>query len=172
MAFNMFDSVSSRAVTHRRPDPGTRTGRVWEIADEITREKGRRAKRREVIERYVAERGNRNTAGTQYQYWKNDHDAPRRGPVPASSEARRTVGPRSLKISPDGRILIPVDMREAIGLGDEGRVTARIEAGELRLVSPALAVRQIQSRMRKYKKSGESIVDCFLADRRAMWGEG
>ena len=167
----MFESDSSRAVARRRPYPGTRTGRVWEIADEVTREKGRRAKRREVIERYVAERGNRNTAGTQYQYWKKDYDAPRRGSVPAPSEEQRTIGPRSLKISRDGRLLIPVDMREAIGLGDDARVTARVEAGELRLVCPALAVRQIQARMRKYKKPGESIVDRFLADRRAMWGE-
>ena len=33
------------------------------------------------------------------------------------------------------------------------------------------AVRRIQSRMRKYKKPGESVVDQFLADRRALWGE-
>ena len=62
-------------------------------------------------------------------------------------------------------------MRKAIALGDDGRVTARVEAGELRLVTPAVAVQQIQARMRNYKKPGESIVDQFLADRRAMWGE-
>ena len=43
-----------RPVVRGRPHPGTLTGRVWEIADEITREKGRRAERREVIERYVS----------------------------------------------------------------------------------------------------------------------
>ena len=59
-------------------------------------------------------------------------------------------------------------MRKAIALGDDGRVTARVEAGELRLVTPTVAVQQIQARMRKYKKPGESIVDQFLADRRAM----
>ena len=62
-------------------------------------------------------------------------------------------------------------MRKAIALGDDGRVTARVEAGELRLVTPTVAVQQIQARMRNYKKPGESIVDQFLADRRAMWGE-
>ena len=62
-------------------------------------------------------------------------------------------------------------MRKAIALGDDGRVTARVEAGELRLVTPTVVVQQIQARMRKYKKPGESIVDQFLADRRAMWGE-
>ena len=56
-------------------------------------------------------------------------------------------------------------------LGEDGRVTARVEAGELRLVSPAVAVRQIQARMQKFRKPGESIVDQFLAERRALWGE-
>ena len=167
----MLDSVSDAPVVHGRPRPSTLTGRVWEIADEITREKGRRAERREVIERYLAENGNRNTASTQYQYWKKHYDEPRRVPTPTSSDKLREVGPQSLKVAPDGRILIPLEMREAIALGDDGRVTARVEAGELRLVSPAVAVRQIQARMRKYKKPGESIVDQFLADRRAMWGE-
>ena len=62
-------------------------------------------------------------------------------------------------------------MREAMLLGDDGCVTARVEAGELRIVSPAVAVKQVQSRMRKYKKPGASIVDQFLKDRRTMWGE-
>ena len=56
-------------------------------------------------------------------------------------------------------------------LEDDGRVTARVVAGELHIISPAIAVKQIQSRMRKYKKSGTSIVDQFLKDRRTMWGE-
>lgn len=171
----MLNIVSTQVDTHRRPRTGTRTGRIWEIADEITREAGRRAERREVIELYVAENGNRNTAGTQYQYWKKHYDespkAPASAPAPASPEEHRAVGPQSLKVAPDGRVLIPIEMREAIALGDDGRVTARVEAGELRLVSPAVAVRQIQARMRKYKKPGESIVDQFLADRRAMWGD-
>ena len=168
----MLTPVLDRPVVHGRPQPGTLTGRVWEIADEITREKGRRAERREVIERYVAENGNRNTAGTQYQYWKKRYDETPRAPAPASPEEHpRAVGPQPLKVGPDGRLLIPLEMRKAIALGDDGLVTARVEAGELRLVTPTVAVRQIQARMRKYKKPGESIVDQFLADRRAMWGE-
>jgi len=167
----MLNSASNRSVVRERPHSGTLTGRVWEIADEITREKGRRAERREVIERYVAENGNRNTAGTQYQYWKNHREEPRSVSLPASSGELREVAPQPLKVAPDGRVLIPLEMREAMVLGEGGRVTARVEAGELRLVSPAVAVRQIQARMRKLKKPGESIVDQFLAERRALWGE-
>ena len=167
----MLNSTSDRSVVRARPHPGTLTGRVWEIADEITHEKGRRAERREVIERYVAENGNRNTAGTQYQYWKKHCNELRSVSAPASPGKFRDVEPQPLKVASDGRVLIPLEMREAMVLGDDGRVTARVEAGELRLASPAVAVRQIQARMRKFKKPGESIVDQFLADRRAMWGE-
>ena len=171
----MLNSTSNRSDIRDRPHPGTLTGRVWEIADEITREKGRRAERREVIERYVAEKGNRNTAGTQYQYWKKHHEEhceePRSVPAPASPGELREVEPQPLKVASDGRVLIPLEMREAMFLGEDGRVTARVEAGELRLVSPAVAVQQIQARMRKLKKPGESIVDRFLAERRALWGE-
>ena len=53
-----------------RPRSGTATGQVWDIADEITREKGRCAELSEVIERFSAKGGNRSTASTQYYKWK------------------------------------------------------------------------------------------------------
>ena len=178
----MLNSIADQeAVYHRfgpdakanqasRPDPNTKTGRVWEIADEITREKGRCAKRREVIARFTAENGNPGTASTQYQRWKKWRKQ-QPGLAAASPDKPCDVKPQSLKVAPDGRFSVPVEMREAMLLGDDGRVTARVEAGELRIVSPVAAVKQIQSRMRKYRKPGESIVDQFLADRQAMWGE-
>ncbi len=63
-----------------RPLSGTQTGRVWDIAEQITREKGRCAERSEVIERFTAEGGNRNTASTTYYTWKQHYDA---RPLPA-----------------------------------------------------------------------------------------
>ena len=68
-------------------------------------------------------------------------------------------------------MLIPAEMREAMGLGQDGAVTARVEGGELRLLSRAVAIRQVQARLRQGRRSGESVVDRFLAERRAMWGE-
>ena len=102
---------------------------------------------------------------------KQHHDEPRNAAAPPPSERLRDVDPQPLKVSSDGRVLIPLDMREAMALGDDGRVAARVEGGELRIVSPATAVRRIQARMQKFKKPGESVVDQFLAERRALWGE-
>ena len=115
-----------------RPRPGALTGRVWEIADGITREAGRRAERREVVERYVAENGNSNTAGARHQHWKKHYEAIRKGSEPAPSARPRTIGSQPLGIAPDGRAPIPLEMREAMALKDDDRVPARVEEGELR----------------------------------------
>jgi bifunctional DNA-binding transcriptional regulator/antitoxin component of YhaV-PrlF toxin-antitoxin module len=155
---------------HRRPRSG-KTLRVWEIADDISREAGRRAKRSEVSARYVAEGGNPNTANTQYQYWKADRTIEAAGRPSAARPASRDVDPQPLRIAADGRLLLPVEIRAAMQLGTDGRVIARVEGGELRLLSPAGAIRQVQSRVRKYRQPGERVVDRFLAERRKLWGE-
>ena len=111
--------MKDRPVVYPRPRPGTRTGRVWEVADEITRETGRRAARREVVERIVTESGNPGTANTQYQYWKASYEASN-APA-ASDEDLRHVGRQSLTVGSDGRLVIPQEMREHAGL--EGRIT-------------------------------------------------
>ena len=53
----------------------------------------------------------------------------------------------------------------------DGRVTARVEAGELRVTSRRIAIRRMQRELSEYKSPGESVVDAFLAERRALWGE-
>ncbi len=166
----MTNSIAYQPVTHPRPGRDTKTGRVWEIADELTREKGRRAHRQEVIARYKAENGNANTAHTQYQHWKIWHEQ-EGAPADPPSASPGDIKPQTLKVAPDGRFLVPAAMREAMLLDHDGYVTARVEAGELRVASPAVAIRQVQARMRKYRKPGESVVDQFLAARPALWGE-
>ncbi len=158
-------------TVRKRPAAGSKTGRVWDTADAITREKRRAATCREVRERYTAEDGNANTANTQYSHWKADYDNRVASSDPETPSTPGDVDPRPLKVAPDGRLLIPADMREAMQLGDGGHVIVSVEAGELRVVDQFVSIRQVQARMRKYKKPGESVVDRFLAERRAMWGE-
>jgi hypothetical protein len=53
-----------------RPGPGTITGRVWEIADEIYEETGE-MNREAVVTACMEEGIKMNTASTQYSHWKN-----------------------------------------------------------------------------------------------------
>lgn len=159
------------SVVRARPGPGTRTGRVWEIADEISRETGHRAGRREVVDRFVAEGGNPATANTQYQLWRTSH-ASASGSRPAEERDTGNIPEQHLGVASDGRLLIPRDVREAMDLDADGRVTARVVNGELRLLSTRAAIRRIQAEAKRLKTPGLSEVDAFLADRRAMWGEG
>lgn len=169
-----MDASQRKPVFYPMPSPGTRTRRVWEIADAVTEETGARAERREVVRRFVAENGNPNTANTQYQHWKRAYDA--RGHREQEATSIPTgqagdIGAQPLKVGSDGRVVIPRDMRAAMVLGEDGHVTARVVRGELRLISRPAAIERMQAEMAALKQPGESVVDAFLAERRAMWGE-
>lgn len=57
----------------RRPKPGTKTARVWEIADELSAQAGEPAKRGDVLKAYEAEGGNPATGATQFGRWTKFH---------------------------------------------------------------------------------------------------
>ena len=73
----------------------------------------------------------------------------------------------TLKVAPDGRFVIPAAARVAMELGEEGKVSAYVEDGILKLVSPHVAIRQIQEMLKPYRNETGSIVDEFIAERRA-----
>ena len=72
-----------------------------------------------------------------------------------------------LKVAADGRFVIPAAARAAMEIGEEGKVTAILEDGELRIVSPRVAIRKIQKMLKPYRSETSSIVDEFIAERRA-----
>lgn len=61
----------------KRPEPGSVTGKVWDIADDISRKLGRPAPRKDVIAAYMTAQPNANraTANTQYARWVTFHGA-------------------------------------------------------------------------------------------------
>lgn len=56
-----------------RPKAGTATGRVWEIADELSAKAGAPAPRKEVLGVAQKEDINVSTAATQYGRWRKYH---------------------------------------------------------------------------------------------------
>jgi len=159
---------------------GSKTRRVIEIIEEMCEELGRLPKYQEVAERYAQEGGNENTARTQYAHWKRVKLAEASRENEAEAECFEdedyvvpveSTDPVPLVIDPNGRLTIPEPLRTAMEIGPDGRVTARIEDGELRVIAPRVAIRRAQAMIRKHVKPGISMVDEFLAERRAMWGE-
>jgi len=86
-----------------------------------------------------------------------------------ASDARAKPGPGDpvpLQIGNDGRVLIPVELRRQMRIDDSGRLTAHIVDGELRVMTPTVALEHLQ-RMFRQPEGAPSIVDEFIAERRA-----
>lgn len=73
--------------------------------------------------------------------------------------ARVTVGP-------GGRIVIPGDFRQALGLEDGDAVVIELENDALRLVSYETELRRIRELVSGYVPEGVSLVDELIAARR------
>jgi len=152
---------------YRRPAPGTKTGRVWELCDSLLAKTGVIPSGRKVAETYAAEGGNRNTAQTQYSYWKRDHEARAAGGKNASADKHPGGGDFRIQIGNAGRIVIPAEVRNAMNVDDGDTLSARVEDGVLILMSPDTAIRKAQELVRRYIPEGVSLVDALVADRRA-----
>lgn len=142
-----------------RPTAGTATGRVWEIADEVTRRTGGRARRSEVISTYVREGGKASTASTQFQHWKAEYDA---NSVPPTEEQPTTT----LQVKDDGRIILPSELRNRLGIKEGDKLIVDVADGELRLLTRAAAMKLAQKLVRSFVPEGVSLVDQLIAERR------
>ena len=149
----------------QRPTYGTQTGRVWELADQLSLKLGRKAKRQEVMDAYAREGGNANTASTQYSQWNKGEF------TSLPSTMKRTmaldVAPQRLEMGSDGRVLLPLEIRSALRLGAHTRLTAEVQDGVLTLMSPRTAAMKLQQLVRATDTGKGSVVDELIAERRA-----
>jgi len=107
--------------------------------------------------------------GKRYQHVRNVLVADVR-PHPEGTGADRAgqeVPERlDVRVGPSGRIVIPVAFRAAMGIGEGDTLIARVVDGELRLISPAMAVRRAQRAVRDLIPGDDSLVDILLENRR------
>ena len=76
----------------------------------------------------------------------------------------------TVRLSREGRVLIPAEVRSAMGLSEGSHLSLSVQDGEIRLFDRAQALRRARDIARKYKKSGNSVVDELLQERRAEAG--
>lgn len=73
----------------------------------------------------------------------------------------------NLTLASNGRLVIPVNMRAALGLPSGGKVVARLVDGAIILESVDMAVRRSQALVRQYIPKSAGMVDELIAERRA-----
>jgi len=85
--------------------------------------------------------------------------------VPKASTGRSTV-----KVSPTGRLSLPIEIRRAVGLERGGTVVIDASEGEVRLRTVDEVFARARAKAREMLGK-EASVDEFLKFRRTLWDE-
>jgi AbrB family looped-hinge helix DNA binding protein len=91
------------------------------------------------------------------------------GTVPSTCQKKGVggVATQRVRLGENGRISIPAAYRRELGMRPGDELIMHVEDGEIRLVSPKQALERARRVIAKYVKSGESLADSLIADRRA-----
>lgn len=108
--------------------------------------------------------------GIRYQHVRNvlEHDKTKElravGPMAGgSNDASASI---KTKLGPDGRVVLPAAFRESLGLKDGDVLFARLENGEIVLLTPKAAMLRAQAIVRRFIPDDVSLVDELIEGRR------
>jgi AbrB family looped-hinge helix DNA binding protein len=76
-----------------------------------------------------------------------------------------------VQVGPQGRLVIPADIRRELGIEAGDQLTARVEGRRLVLESPEDVLRALQDEVQA-AAGGRSLVDELIAERRAEAARG
>jgi len=71
-----------------------------------------------------------------------------------------------VRVSQNGRVVIPAPFRRTLGIKVGDEVLLRIQDDELRITTQRRRIQRAQRRARRYLKPGTSLVDELLTERR------
>lgn len=104
-----------------------------------------------------------------YNVLKQPKSRPGR-PAAVSTEPSGTIPERlTVQIDSAGRIVIPAMFRAAMGVAEGDRLIGHVVDGELRLISPRMAVRLAQKMVAESIPGDDSLADSLVADRRRQF---
>ena len=79
----------------------------------------------------------------------------------------KKVERKTVKIDEDGRVVIPAEFRDTLGLKAGDAVIFTLDGDELGMYTLKQAVKRVQETVRKYVPDGVSLVDELIEERRA-----
>jgi AbrB family looped-hinge helix DNA binding protein len=111
--------------------------------------------------------------GTRYQFVRNvlvqdearrerGTERPKAGEPPAATNNASV----RVRLGPEGRVVIPAAFRESLGLKEGDVLFARLEDGEIVLLTPEAAMLRAQAIVRQFVPEGVSLVDELIEERR------
>lgn len=71
-----------------------------------------------------------------------------------------------MRVSQNGRVVIPASFRKALGINVGDEVVLQLKDDELRITTQQHRIERARQRARKYLGKGVSLVDELLAERR------
>ena len=89
-------------------------------------------------------------------------------PVPAPDATLGTDrASRRVKVDAAGRIVVPAGFRRALGIGTGRELLMSLDAGFVRLQTVDSALERVRAIARSKRRGDASVVDEFIAERRA-----
>jgi AbrB family looped-hinge helix DNA binding protein len=88
------------------------------------------------------------------------------GATTAAARDRAGMKPTKVRLGPDGRVVVPAGYRNALNLKEGDVLFARLENGEIHLLTPTAAMHRAQAIVRKFVPAGVSLVDELIEERR------
>ena len=76
-------------------------------------------------------------------------------------------GPRRVRLDSAGRIVVPAGFRRALGIGTGEELLLSLGDGCVRIQTIDAALARVRAIARRRRSSGASVVDEFIAERRA-----
>jgi len=74
--------------------------------------------------------------------------------------------PIRVRIAAGGRIVIPAEIRQSLGVREGDELLIIREGDGIRMTTVLQTAKEVQAFFEQFKKPGESVVDEFLAERR------
>jgi AbrB family looped-hinge helix DNA binding protein len=71
-----------------------------------------------------------------------------------------------MRVNENGRVVLPAAFRKALDIKTGDEVVGHLEGDELRITTLKRRIERAQRRIRQYVKSGTSLADQLIAERR------